>query len=290
MLEFTARRGGKAAMTDSPNASITYLDRDMRCPVVHTSSWGRVSVFSARCPGKHTPNEDSAGIIPIDEETVVLVVADGMGGAAAGENASSLAVASLANTLAEVQGDDPRLLRSAIINGIENANRNILDLGLGAATTMAIVEVHKNRARPYHVGDSSILVVGQKGKVKHQSVAHSPVGYALAAGLLDELEAIHHEKRHYVSNMVGCDDMRIEVGTPLTLAQRDSILLASDGLMDNLLVEEVVRFLRKGPLDKATQQLADVAGDRMRVRHDGHPSKPDDLTMVAFRRTVHGRR
>ena len=115
----------------------------------------------------------------------------------------------------------------------------------GAASTLAIVEVQDGTARPYHVGDSAILITGQRGRVKVQTVPHSPVGYAVESGMLDAAEAMHHEERHVVSNVVGSDDMRIEIGSALSLSPRDTILLASDGLSDNLLAEEIIDFARK---------------------------------------------
>jgi len=133
------------------------------------------------------------------------------------------------------------------------------------------------------VGDSMILVVGQRGKIKLQTVSHSPVGYAVESGLLDEAEAMHHEDRHLVSNMLGMTDMRIEVGSAIELAARDTLLLASDGLFDNLHVHEIVERIRKGPLAQVMQDLAAQCRGRMQAATDGQPSKPDDLTFVAFR-------
>ncbi len=57
---------------------------------------------------------------------------------------------------------------------------------------------------------------------------------------------MHHEERHLVSNVVGTDDMRIELGPPLKLARYDTVLLASDGLLDNLYTDEIVELIRKG--------------------------------------------
>ena len=108
--------------------------------------------------------------------------------------------------------DNRAELRDAILNGFEDANGAVQALGIGAATTLAVVEVKENIVRPYHVGDSMILVVGQRGKIKLQSVPHSPVGYGVESGLLDEKEAMYHEERHLVSNVVGSPDMRIESG------------------------------------------------------------------------------
>ncbi len=128
-----------------------------------------------------------------------------------------------------------------------------------------------------------ILVVGQRGKLKLQTVPHSPVGYAVEAGLLDEKEAIHHEDRHLVSNIVGSPEMTIEVGRTLKLRPRDTVVLGSDGLFDNLHVEEITEIVRKGPLAAAASALADICRRRMDEPEPGRPSKPDDLTFLVYR-------
>ena len=171
------------------------------------------------------------------------------------------------------------------MNGIERGNEAVRGMGLGAATTLAIVQVQDRTVRPYHVGDSSILVVGNKGKIKLQTIAHSPVGYGVEAGLLDEIEAMHHDDRHVVSNIVGTEDMRIEVGAPLKMAPRDTLVIASDGLADNLHVDEIVQLIRKGPLKRALKKVVTKARERMTSPQDGCPSKPDDMTVLAFRLT-----
>jgi serine/threonine protein phosphatase PrpC len=129
-----------------------------------------------------------------------------------------------------------------------------------------------------------ILLVGNHGKIKLQTKSHSPVGYAVAAGVLDETEAIHHDERHVVLNVVGSADTHIEVGPHRRLAQRDTLLIASDGLADNLHIDEIVNIIRKGPLRQAAQALVATAIKRMDQTFDETPSKPDDLTFIAFRR------
>jgi serine/threonine protein phosphatase PrpC len=109
------------------------------------------------------------------------------------------------------------------------------------------------------------------------------VGYAVEAGLLDEAEAMHHEDRHLVSNMLGSPDMRIDVGSTIELADRDTLILASDGLFDNLHIEEIVQRIRKGPLGKVAAELVDDCRRRMEGVDAQQPCKPDDLTFVAFR-------
>jgi serine/threonine protein phosphatase PrpC len=126
--------------------------------------------------------------------------------------------------------------------------------------------------------------------MKLQTVSHSPVGFAKEAGLLDEQEAMHHEERHVVSNVIGAADMRIEIGSVLKLAPMDTVVLTSDGLVDNLHVNEIVERLRKGPLDGAVKNLAAVARQRMTQPQEGEPSKPDDLTFIVFRGPGRGRK
>jgi serine/threonine protein phosphatase PrpC len=243
---------------------------------------GAAAVCSMRCPGKESPNEDAAALIPAGDAAAVLVVADGMGGERAGAQASEIAVRCLEDAVSQ-SNEDEAGLRAAILDGIERANDAVQELGIGAATTLAAVELCDGWARPYHVGDSMILVVGQRGKIKLQTVAHSPVGFALEAGVIDERDALHHEERHIVSNVLGTRDMRIEVGSALRLARHDTLLIATDGLFDNLHVDEIVERIRKGPIESCAGHLSADVRRRMMEPAAGEPSKPDDLSFVIFR-------
>ncbi len=275
-------------MPDAQPAQLVF-DGDMEEAELHAWGGGQVALFSCRSPGHDGPNEDAAAILPFANGSFVVVVADGMGGERAGARASTLAIEALERALAEGRREQ-RALRDAILDGIERANRKVVELGVGAGTTLAAVEIGEGTIRPYHVGDSGILLVGQRGKLKLQTVAHSPVGFAVESGLLDEGEAMHHAERHIVSNVLGAEDMRIEVGSERRLAARDTLLIASDGLWDNLRTEEVVALLRTGALDAACARLSELARARMHAPTTGEPSKPDDLTFVVFRPTAGGAR
>ena len=103
-------------------------------------------------------------------------------------------------------------------------------------------------------------------------------------GLLDEAEAMHHEDRHVVSNVIGAPDMHIAIGPSIELSPRDTVLLASDGLFDNLLCDEIASVIRKGQLQSSASRLAATSTRRMNHPAGDRPSKPDDLTFVAYRR------
>ena len=262
--------------------SQTWFAADLIAPVMMEFAGRRLGIFSQRSPGKTTDNEDAVAVLPWDDRSGVLIVADGMGGGAMGEVAARLAITRLSAALDEADRQHMQL-RTAILNGIEAANREVIDLGRGAATTLAVVEVAGETIRHYHVGDSGILVCGQRGKVKVETVAHSPVGYGVEAGLLDARQALHHEDRHVVSNVLGMSTMRIEVGSELKMAPRDTLVVASDGLFDNLHVSEIVECVRKGPLERACLQLQSLATRRMTQPTMNQPSKADDLTFLVWR-------
>jgi len=243
---------------------------------------GQAVVFTARSPAKETANEDAVALIPVGSSAGVLVVADGLGGLPAGEMAARLAITTLKEALSGVR-EDGMSLREAVLDGIERANANILALGTGCATTLVVVELQERMMRSYHVGDSLVMLIGQRGKLKFQSVSHSPVGYAVEAGLLDESEAIHHEERNVVSNVIGTPEMRIDIGPAIELAPRDTLLLASDGLPDNLYVDEIVARVKAGPLQAAAETLVRDCRQRMERPLPDRPSHPDDLSIILYR-------
>ena len=254
----------------------------MEAPTLTKAGPGTACVFSSPCPGREGPNEDAALLIELDDHRCVLALADGFGGHPSGAKAAETALLSIEAAFAGL-ADDGEGLVGAIVAGFEEANRAVREWGIGAATTLSLVAVDRDRVRSCHVGDSAILATGQRGRVKLRPVTHSPVGYAVESGLLDEAEAMNHEDRHIVSNMIGSEDMHIELGPVLKLAPRDTILLASDGLWDNVMFEEVVDIIRQGPLLSGVGDLARLSHKRMNAPQDSEPSKPDDLTMVGFR-------
>ena len=268
-------------MSDSVPAAEMLIAHDSETVSLFELSGIEVVAWSRRAPQKETSNEDAAAIVPVSDEAAVLAVADGCGGLRGGDQAAAMAVRTLAEQLQP--GTLNGRIRPAILDAFEIANWKIVDLGIGAATTIAAVEFRTGFMRPYHVGDSMILVVGRNGKVKYVSIPHSPVGFAEASGLFDEAEAMHHEERHLVNNVLGDPSMRIELGPTIELARYDTVLVASDGLFDNLFQDEIAEGIRKGTLKDGLEALIATARARMEAQSAETPSKPDDLTAIAFR-------
>ena len=244
---------------------------------------GTAFALTEREPDKATENEDTVAVVPYGADAAVLVVADGAGGLPAGKTASLTAVTTLAASL-QSSREHTTLLRTAILNGIEAANEAVIALGNGCATTMTVITIEGLVARSYQIGDSEALVVGQRGRIRLQTTAHSPTGFAVEAGFLDQRDALHHEERHLVSNFIGTSDMRIDMGPGVELRPRDTVLVASAGLTDNVHLDAILEHVRRGPLPGSARDVAGLARRRMLRSDTQQPSKPDDLSLILFRK------
>lgn len=258
---------------------ITRFDARDSEPLSMSINHGEVVCYSDRSPKKETPNEDALAVITVDDETTVLVVADGLGGMPAGEQASKLVVECLIDSLS----DKNVHVREAILNGIDEANKIILDLKTGSGTTVSIAEINNNKLRTYHAGDSLILLTTSHGNIKYQTVSHSPIGYALVCGAIDQERAMRHPERNLISNYVGCNDMHINIGPFIELTSFDTLILSSDALSDNLYEDEICEVIRKGSLVDGVDELIEDCKHNM---HESKPDRlchPDDLTLICFR-------
>lgn len=268
----------------SPVETVMFIDERMSRPLQWSFGGGAIAAFIDACPDSTPgrPNEDACAIIRFSEHEAVIAVADGAGGMPSGAEASAAAVRALVQAI-ETAAEQQRTLRAGILDGFELADQAVRGLGVGAATTLAVAELRPEGIRSYHAGDSAVAVVGQRGKVKLTIVPHSPVGYGVEAGLIRPEDALHHDDLNLVSNLLGLEGMRIEVGTALELSPRDTVVVGSDGLFDNLHLAEVAELVRTGPLDEAADGLRQKCLQRMNEPEDTQPSKPDDLSFVLYR-------
>ena len=260
---------------------VRYLNARLTAPETQELSNGIAVVYSAPAPGKKSVNQDAAAIVNIEPGSNILIVADGVGGQQAGDEAARIAIESIAGTVQKKQAHQS--MRDSILDGIEQANRRVLEMGSGAATTVVVAELQQDQLRTYYVGDSLVLLTGQRGRLKFQNISHSPVGYALESGFIDEEEAIHHEERNLVSNVIGAVEMSIEIGPAVKISPRDTLVLSSDCLPDNLYVDEIVENIRTGKLEMAADRLVRIVDQRMCDPGPGHPSHVDDFTFVLYR-------
>jgi len=223
---------------------------------------------------KREANEDSYAIVPEDR---LFVVADGMGGHAAGEVASQLAVTALSEFIASTRRDseitwpyeyDPAIPMEGnrLKTAIRLANQRILDAisrkkeleGMG--TTLVGLVVSGARAFVGHVGDSRAYLV-REGAITQITSDHSWVNEQVKLGFLSRGDAVRHPFRNVVTRALGSrDDVVVDISEhPLHV--EDRIILCSDGLNtmldDNAILETVLSH--GGDLDAAVKALVSTA-------------------------------
>jgi serine/threonine protein phosphatase PrpC len=275
-LDATTTAAGRRVISQTLIAATAFAPQALECPGFEVVACTHASPYHPE------RNEDAAGAWTLDDGTVVLAVADGMGGMPQGAEAAATAIRSLDR---HIKGAGPSaVMRSVLLDAIEATNAEVLKKYPGAGTTLIAGKIEAGRLRTFNVGDSGVMLVGQRGRVKLETMAHSPVGYGVAAGLIDPETALEHEDRHFVSNHLGSPSMHIEIGSRCSVALRDTLLIASDGLLDNLAPNELVEVIRCGPLLKAAQILSDRCRERMKLEDSSLPGKPDDLTFLLARR------
>lgn len=234
--------------------------------------------YTQKNPEKVGGNEDSILIHQPGEKSFLLAVADGMGGHRAADEASRIAVESLSKIKNPQNKNE---LRNMVIDAFESANDKVLSLGLGAGTTLSAVFCFNNLVRSIHVGDSTTLVTGKHGKLKFRNTLHSPIGYALESGFIeeDELEAADNP---LVLNAIGSQDMKMELGPWIQLSPNDTLLISSDGLTDNMKLKEIKELIRIGSLQEAFDSIKEKSTSLMKES----PIKPDDLSFVIYRTSL----
>ncbi|HET7574768.1 MAG TPA: Stp1/IreP family PP2C-type Ser/Thr phosphatase [Solirubrobacterales bacterium] len=216
-------------------------------------------------------NEDS-----LFTRAPVFVVADGMGGAQAGEVASKAAAESFDRELPAAAPE--RVLEETI----EGANRTIHELarkdpglaGMGTTITAAIVDPDAEEVAIGHVGDSRAYRF-RAGKFERLTRDHSLVEEMRRKGQLTEAQAEDHPQRSIITRALG-PEPEVQVDLQTVPAQAgDVFLICSDGLTTMLDDERIARVLtRSTSLDNALRAMIDEAN-----RAGGR----DNITVVAFR-------
>lgn len=203
----------------------------------------------------------------VDEQRDVYAIADGMGGHAAGEVASQIAIQALAETINEPNSDGPadQLLVDAVHEGNRRICESVLARGewKGMGTTIVALVKRDDRVVIGHVGDSRSYVLRQ-GKLQQLTDDHSWVGEQVRLGLLTDEEAHSHPMRNIVTRAMG---NRLEVDVEVSEQQiqpGDVFLLCSDGLNSMMVDDEIEAVLAEHANDPAAacRALVAAANDR----------------------------
>jgi protein phosphatase len=219
---------------------------------------------------QRTANEDSLVVRP-----PMFAVADGMGGAKAGEVASALAVEAVKNA-----GDSNEPVEEQLAAIVRSANRRIYDLAVadesrrGMGTTLTLVKVHDGEVSIAHVGDSRAYRM-RDSELSQLTRDHSLVAELERSGQITAEAAEHHPQRSIITRALG-PEPDVEVDT-YTLSGRDGdlFLICSDGLTSMISDDEVTSILRSAAsLDEAAEALVLAANQS---------GGKDNITVILFR-------
>jgi protein phosphatase len=226
---------------------------------------------------KRKGNEDA---LFLNEEQKLYVVADGMGGHAAGEVASKVAVEAIAEFVALTGGNQeitwPFGLDDSISyegnrlkTAVRHANSRVLEATResaeyeGMATTVAAVLVDGEVANLAHVGDSRIYL-WSGGEIALLTRDHSWVNEQIENGAISPEQARSHPLRNVVTRALGGRaDLVVDIQSR-RMAVGDMLLLCSDGLTTMIPDEEIAGILRQaqGDVAKAANALVGAANER----------------------------
>lgn len=224
--------------------------------------------FKTDCGKLRDHNEDNGGAF-VKGEAVLALIADGMGGHLAGEEASSLAVQSLqvAWEHYDSTGKDEKWLEEAV----HQANQTIFNYSAthpeckGMGTTLVAAVCHPTHITIANVGDSRCYLLSND-EIRQVTEDHSLVNELVKAGQLSEEDAAYHPRKNVLIRALGTDPKtKVDVFS-LDWSQSDSLLLCSDGL-SNLVTNETLKKVLK-----SNTSIHEKASELIRYANDsgGH--------------------
>jgi PPM family protein phosphatase len=252
-------------------------------------------------------NEDRVGLWA-RQGVILALVADGMGGAVAGEEASRLVMEAVqADFLGEARGSETLRdleedeISDKMRSAVRRANRAVIQRASehpefqGMGTTMTLAFVRSNRVIIAHVGDSrAYLIDGKENWINQITDDHSFVEALLASGHITAEQAAVHPMRNVLYRALGqVDDTEADLYSR-SLAAGDWLVMCSDGLTRHVKPAEIADIAsRTTNPDEVAQQLIDLANARggednisaivivMENAEDIEPEAPPDPAVYA---------
>jgi len=229
-------------------------------------------------------NQDAFAIYPHLEPQAFIVVADGMGGASAGEVASRMAIETVSQYVLGAmhsQSDvtTPQILEEAISAANHEiwqaARTNLAYIGMG--TTLVASFYDAQHVVLGNVGDSRGYLF-QAGEMMQVTRDHSLVAELVRIGQLTEEEALHHPQRSIVTKSLGTAEFSQPDVDAVTWTVGDMMLLCSDGLSNLVSSVELALYLTRLNDASSNTQVERVVDDLIRLALER--GGPDNITLV----------
>jgi protein phosphatase len=240
----------------------------------------RFSIYQESRRGGRPVNQDRMGYL-YTRRSLLMMVADGMGGHARGEVAAELTlqkIAALYQRHARPMVADPAaFFEEAIQVAHRDLHRYRAENRLPEAprTTLVACLVQEGLATWAHVGDSRLYLL-RGGGIARRTLDHSRVHQLLASGLIQPDQANDHPERNRIFNCIGAFVVpKVEVVEKVALRAGDTLLLCTDGLWCGLSDRDIVEAFGHATVMRAVPELMDKA-----IAEVG--PDPDNCTAIAM--------
>ena len=222
-------------------------------------------------PGRRRRRNEDAYVC----EPPLFAIADGMGGAQAGEVASGLAAAVLEEATGDERGEErvASLIQEANRRVFQRSNEDAATSGMGTTMTVALLDSSDGTIAFGHVGDSRAYRV-RGGELEQLTDDHSLVGELVRSGRLSPEEAESHPQRSVITRALGTEpDVDVDTFT-VEAEPGDIYLLCSDGLTDMTSAHDILDAVdSSGDLDDVARALVGAANEG---------GGEDNITVVLF--------
>lgn len=211
-------------------------------------------------------NQDAFACGNLSESMSFAVVSDGMGGAKAGNVASSMATKTIVERLASGYRENVTLqsMRNSIDSAIGAANALVFDASKeatqleGMGTTVVIAVTQNDKAVIGHVGDSRAYLIAN-GEMIQITRDHSVVQEMVEKGKITKEEAQNHPEKHYITRAIGVEfDVECEFDE-VDIPEGGVLLLCTDGLTNMVELDQIQKILRSYSPEVAIDQLINAA-------------------------------
>ncbi|TAM45347.1 MAG: serine/threonine-protein phosphatase [Gammaproteobacteria bacterium] len=222
--------------------------------------------------GARPTNQDRVAHAERDN-AVLMVLADGLGGYRGGEIAAELLTQTVLRGFRAVKQPLIQQPSAFLALSIVQAHNAINDLGrahpeLKPRTTCVLCLVQNGYAYWAHVGDSRLYHF-RKGQLLRRTQDHTTTEEWRREGLLSDEEVRHHPQKSRLLKCVGgADRPTISLGEETCLEYGDTLLLCSDGLWSAFTPEEMLEFLKRGPLEESVEDMLTAAERKQRATSD----------------------
>lgn len=238
------------------------------------AAWGITNKGAVR-----QQNQDAFRFLVREDGLGAGVVCDGMGGARAGDIASTMAVDTFFGVLRDQDGRWAAEPGAVLTSAAEEANRAVYEKAVsddecqGMGTTLVALILHGGYAQIINVGDSRAYYISQSG-ISRITRDHSVVEDLVSMGELTPEQARLHPQKNLITRALGAEEQLKADLYELPVSEKEYILLCSDGLTNTVTDQEILyEVLHGGVPEDCCERLLDIALTR---------GAPDNVTAVLF--------